>query len=298
MPTIADLETRLGELAQAPNPEVLLGGFRAESLKALAKKTGRNVIAYYSSFMTRHEKGDDITDLDLNAFMNVVHGMDRGKGLDLVLHTPGGGITATEQLVHYLRDIFQGDIRCIVPQAAFSAGTMIACAAREILMGRQSCLGPIDPQYLGVPCHGVVEEFESAAEQIRKDPAYLSVWRPIIEKYRPTFLGECQKAIKLSNELVREWLKTGMFASDPKRVAKATKITATLGSHSYTKTHDRHIPANEVIRLGLKVTMFENDQELQELILTVHHCFILSFQHLKLLKVVLGDNGRQFMTRG
>ena len=38
--------------------------------------------------------------------------------------------------------------------------------------------------------------------------------------------------------------------------------------------------------------------QLQELILTVHHCFILSFQHLKLLKVVLGDNGRQFMTRG
>lgn len=295
MPTIADLDRELNQRIQAPPAEVVLAQFRADGIKQLAEKSGRNVIAYYSAFMTRPEEDSDITDLDLNAFMNIVQGMNRSKGLDLVLHTPGGGITATEHLVHYLRDLFKNDLRCIVPQAAFSAGTMIACATREILMGRQSCLGPIDPQYLGVACHGVVEEFEEAARKIKDEPSYIAVWRPIIEKYRPTFLGDCQKAILLSNELVEEWLSTGMFEGDPKGRAKAKRIVAKLGDHAYTKTHGRHIPAQEAAKLGLNVTMIETDQDLQERVLTLHHSFMLTFQRTKFLKIVLGSNGHQYL---
>lgn len=276
----------------------VLDDIRRRSLQDMSDITGRNVISYYSAFLTRPGDGTEINDMDLNGFMSVVCKMDRKRGLDLVLHTPGGGITATERIVGYLRDLFAGDIRCVVPQMAMSAGTMIACATREILMGRQSCLGPIDPQYFGVPCHGVVEEFEKAAGEVKNDPSRLGIWRPIIEKYRPTFLGECQKAIELSEELVGEWLKTGMFSDDPDADRKVAKVLEKLGSHKNTKTHDRHISASEAKRIGLKVSLLEKSQQLQDAVLSLHHCYMMTFSRVKVIKIFESSHGRCFSFNG
>lgn len=55
-------------------------------------------------------------------------------GLDLILHTHGGQIAATESIVHYLRSIFGNNIRAFIPQLAMSAGTMIALSCKEIIM--------------------------------------------------------------------------------------------------------------------------------------------------------------------
>jgi membrane-bound ClpP family serine protease len=59
--------------------------------------------------------------------------------------------------------MFGTNIRAIIPQMAMSAGTMIALSTREIIMGKHSNLGPIDPQIAGIPAHGVIEEFNRAA---------------------------------------------------------------------------------------------------------------------------------------
>jgi len=64
--------------------------------------------------------------------MNPVHGLNREKGLDLFLHTPGGDFATTESMVHYLRQTFGTNIRCFIPQLAMSGGTMMACACKEI----------------------------------------------------------------------------------------------------------------------------------------------------------------------
>ena len=278
--------------------QFVLDALRKQAIVEISNITRRNVIAYYSAFMTRRGDGMEINDMDINGFMNVVCKMDRKKGLDLVLHTPGGGIAATERIVGYLRDLFGDGFRCIVPQMAMSAGTMIACASKEIIMGRQSCLGPIDPQYLGVPCHGVVEEFEQAATEIKNDPSRLGVWRPVIEKYNPTFIGECQKAIELSDELVREWLVSGMFHGEADADKKAGKVLEKLGSHKNTKTHNRHISASEVRRIGLKVTMLEKDQALQDAVLCLHHCYMMTFSRAKIIKVFESSHGRSFSFNG
>ena len=58
------------------------------------------------------------------------------------------------------------NIRVIVPHMAMSAGTMIACSAKEIIMGKESSLGPIDPQYRNVPAEGVIDEFNRAVKEI------------------------------------------------------------------------------------------------------------------------------------
>src|SRR5205085_10523613 len=143
-------------------------------------------------------------------FMATIDGLDRRQGLDLILPTPGGEVAATESLVQYLRAMFDTDIRVIVPQLALSAGTMIACAAKRIVMGKHSSLGPIDPQFGGIPAHGVIEEFNRAKEEIAANPAAIPLWQPIIAKYPPTLIGECEKAIEWSTEIVQGWLRSGM----------------------------------------------------------------------------------------
>jgi len=112
---------------------------RRKYLRQLARHTDRNVIAYYSGFLSKPQiAGTEINDEDKNGFMLAIHNLDKSKGLDLLLHTPGGDGAATESLLDYLRSIFQLDIRAIVPQIAMSAGTMIACSCSEIIMGRES----------------------------------------------------------------------------------------------------------------------------------------------------------------
>lgn len=296
MASFAEVEQAM--LAASLNPAQVLGNLRATSIKALSDYNGRNVIAYYSSFLNRPVQGSDINDMDVNGFMNVVNGMDRSRGLDLILHTPGGGITATEHIVHYLRDLFSDNIRCIVPQIAMSAGTMIACACKEIVMGRQSNLGPIDPQFRGVPCHGVVEEFERAIKQISQEPESIGVWRQIIQQYTPTFLGECQKAMELSKELVKRWLSEVMFAGQKTARRSSTQIVNKLSNHGDTKTHDRHIPAKEAQAIGLRIRMMEEDQKFQDLILTLHHCYMLTFNQTKFIKVIESSHNRRFIING
>lgn len=48
--------------------------------------------------------------------------MDYSLGLDIMLQTPGGSVTATESIVIYLKKIFNNDTRVIVPHLAMSAG--------------------------------------------------------------------------------------------------------------------------------------------------------------------------------
>uniref|UniRef100_UPI003222108E SDH family Clp fold serine proteinase n=1 Tax=Acetoanaerobium noterae TaxID=745369 RepID=UPI003222108E len=157
---------------------------RRSYLKKLNVITGRNVIAYYSGWLQKPgTNNSSILDDDKNGFMTVIHNMDRNKGLDLILHTPGGDTAATESIVDYLRRMFNTDIRVIVPQLAMSAGTMIACASKEIIMGKQSSLGPIDPQFNGIPAHGVIEEFEKALLHI-DTKKFDQLAKEVIEEYK------------------------------------------------------------------------------------------------------------------
>lgn len=269
---------------------------RREWLKKLADYTQRNVIVYYSGWLQKPGMpGIQVNDADKNGLMTVIHGMDRSKGLDLVLHTPGGEVAATESIVDYLHSMFGTNIRAIVPQLAMSAGTMIACASKEIVMGKHSSLGPIDPQYGGIPAHGVVEEFKRACKEVKQDSAKIPIWQPIIAKYRPTFIGECEKAIKWSNEMVSEWLARGMFAGNPNSKKQIRAIIKELSDHALTKSHARHISAEKCAKLGLKIARLEDDQELQDIVLTVHHACAHTLQTTQAVKIIENQDGVAFI---
>lgn len=151
------------------HPNGVLDNIRGEYIRKMAEKRGRNVICYYSGWLQDPQGSPycSLSDSDMEGFMTNIHGFDRDKGLDLILHTPGGDLAAAENLVNYLRACFGTNIIAFVPHLSMSAGTMIACSCKEIYMGRQSAIGPTDPQFGGVAAGGVIEEFNQAVSVSR-----------------------------------------------------------------------------------------------------------------------------------
>jgi len=252
----------------------------------------RNIIAYYSGFLSKPAiEGIEINDEDKNGFMTAVNKLDKSLGLDLILHTPGGSLAATESIVDYLRRIFGTNIRAIVPQIAMSAGTMIACSCRTIVMGKQSNLGPVDPQYGQISAAGVIEEFEKAFREIKLDPDKAKVWQFIIGRYAPSFLGQCENAVERAKNFARTCLEGNMLSALPNKGPLAEAIVNELTDFTGNKGHDRHIHYDECARMGLQLEPLEGDQTLQDLVLSVHHCYMNSLMNTLAYKIIENHTG-------
>jgi hypothetical protein len=282
-------------LEQARNSTSAFDRVRQRYLKRLVKHTGRNVIAYYSGFLSKPNiEGIQITDEDKNGFMLGIHGLDRKKGLDLILHTPGGDGKATEALVDYLRSMFDKDIRAIVPQLAMSAGTMIACSCKSIVMGKQSSLGPVDPQFGPIPAVGLLTEVKRAYMEIMADDRAALFWSPILSQIHPSFLQRCEEAVKSSNEFISRTLKENMFSDLPEneRDGKIARASALLSNVADGKAHNTHFQIDECRKAGLNVDQLEDDQTLQDLTLTIHHCYMHSLSNTLAFKIIENQLGR------
>lgn len=238
----------------------------------------RNVISYYSGWLKGLNSPEySINDTDKNALMNAIYGMNRDLGLDLILHSPGGDIAATESIIDYLHSVFNEDIRVIVPQLAMSCGTMIALASKEIVMGKQSNLGPIDPQFGGLPCSSIIDEFNNAVLDATKNPNTIPLWQSIIGKYHPTLLTECHHAVKWSEELIVRWLGNH---------EKIDLIKDTFCNHSSSRTHNRHISISKCKEVGLNIRDLEDDAELQDAVLSLHHIYTILFEQCNVAKFI------------
>lgn len=298
MPNWNEVLSELGNYNVGPHDQI-----RKKYIGKLSEHTGRNVLVYYSGWLQKHNMMDptlfSIHDSDKTGFMTCSSGIDRSKGLDLILHTPGGDVAATESIVSYLHSLYDGDIRAIVPQIAMSGGTLIAMSCKEILMGRQSSLGPVDPQIGGMPAQGIIEEFNQAKNDIAENSASASLWQPIIGKYWPTLITSCQHAISWSNELLNGFLTQCMLANEDENIRKdkIEKITKLFGKQSASKSHNRHISKEKARDVGLVITDLEEDQELQDLVLTLHHALTLTFMHTGATKIIENQNGVAYIQK-
>ena len=155
--------------------------------------------------------------MDKNAFMNLIDGLNESEGVDIILHTPGGFVSATESIIDYLHSIFGENMRAIIPQMAMSGGTMIACSCKEILMGKHSSLGPADPQILGMPARTAIEEFELAKKEMEENPKSIPFWTTLLEKYPTNFLFECRNSMDWAKDILEKSLKYSMFNEIIKR---------------------------------------------------------------------------------
>jgi hypothetical protein len=278
---------------------------RRKYLASLSSYTQRNCILYATNWTQpgKDPNAISITEEDIQGLMEVIHGL-HGKELDLVLHSPGGSPEAAAAIVAYLRSKFD-DIRVIIPHAAMSAATMIACASNKIVMGKHSFIGPIDPQFIiqtplgvmAVPAQAILDQFEMAKEQC-KDPQKLGAWLPILSQYGPALLVQSQNAIALSRKYVSQWLAQYMF-SDRYNLEGARESAETiadrLSNHTLFRSHGHHISRAEAREIGLCVDDLEDDQQFQDLVLSLYHATTHTFTGTYAVKVLENQNGKSFI---
>jgi len=231
--------------------------------------------------------------------MEAIAGL-QGENLDLILHTGGGSAEATDALVSYLRLKFK-HIRIIIPQAAMSAGTMLACSADTLVMGKQSSIGPIDPQFIlqtsvgvqSIPAHAILEQFKKAQDDCRDNPKNLNSWLPMLSQYGPALLVRCQDQIDFGKELVGNWLKAYMFVNET--TTQPDTIAEYLSNHANFKTHGKHINIEKVQEIGLKIERLEDNQDFQDKVLSAFHASMHAFGSTNTAKIIANQNGNCYL---
>lgn len=154
--------------------------------------------------------------------------------IDLVLHTPGGLVLASEQIAFALKRR-QGKVTVFVPHYAMSGGTLVALAADEIVMDPNAVLGPVDPQL------GTAQSSFAAASVLK------ALAQPNPNRDDTTLiLGDlAEKALRQVHETVRRLLLEHHTEGDAERIASA------LADGQWT--HDYPLDVDELRELGIVV---------------------------------------------
>ena len=296
----------------------------------------RNVIAYYSGAWHNSGygiKNSLIEDNDQAAFMTLSmgkrsaedspegiarDGVEHKKGLDLILHTPGGDITAAEPIMNFLNKLY-GDVEVFVPHLAMSAGTLMALGAKVIHMGTYSSLGPIDPQINGMPTWAILEEFEQFQDDVTKNENRVRAWQPIVSRYRPGLIAMIRKGNEVSKEIAIKLLTrpNGMLyqmkelKQNPDAIRERAKhIADCLTDYKKLKLHNRHISIDDCqkeVLLNVRdlavpddLAMAEDREKLQEkdkiksALLSYHHACDHTLRDNRIGKFVENHVGRVF----
>lgn len=296
MPSWSDLQGDLNRIDPSKRGDFLESTTK-EAVSLIARRYDRNVLYYASSFLQKPQIPGIFTAInmeDINGFMSGVHGLDFSKGLLLILHTPGGMAEAAQTVIDYLRSKFSA-IDVLVPTYAMSAGTMIALGCDRIVMGRQSQLGPTDPQLIAenraFSAHSIVEQFEEAKNQISSNPILAHAWAPVLRSFGPALLQEARKSISYGQSLVEDWLQRYMFSSRTNPEALARAAAEHFGGNKHG-SHGRRIDREEARQQQLEIIDLEDDQDLQEAVLTLYHLSTIVFDMSPATKSVVSSNGK------
>ncbi|QKD83778.1 hypothetical protein HPC62_17665 [Thermoleptolyngbya sichuanensis A183] len=158
--------------------------------------------------------------------------------IDLILHTPGGLVLATEQIARALVR-HPAKVTVFVPHYAMSGGTMLAMAADEIVMDENAVLGPVDPQLGSTPAASVLKVLED---------------KPISDIDDQTIVTAdiARKAIRQVQKFVRTLLEDCV----PKRKIEPERIDRIIEALTTGQvTHDYPISVEEAQELGLHVVV-------------------------------------------
>lgn len=269
-------------------------------IRALCGDT--NVVLYGSAFLQKPQAQQvnlQINLEDINGFMSVLHGMDCSKGLTLIMHTPGGMINATETIVAYLRSKFPNFIQVIIPTYAMSAGTMITLASDKIIMGRQSQMGPIDPQ---LPVNGrtvsalaIIDQFQEAEKKILENKDNAHVWAPILTSLGPALLQEAKRSIGYGKAIVGKWLEAYMFKDKQDKQKLAASVADHFSTSADNTNHGRRIDRIEARGQQLTIEDLETNQQLQEAVLTAYHLMTLIFMNGPSVKIIAADSSKKWL---
>lgn len=156
--------------------------------------------------------------------------------IDIILHTPGGLVLATEQIAKALIR-HEAKVSVFIPHYAMSGGTMIALASDEIVMDPNAVLGPVDPQLNGMAAASILKVLEQ---------------KPVSEIDDQTLMMAdlAAKAIDQVQNFVRILLKDDI----PRQKISPKNIDTIIDNLTTGKiTHDCPITVEQAQELGLPV---------------------------------------------
>jgi ClpP class serine protease len=218
---------------------------RLQALRSLEKKRQSRVITLIHRQETMSFLGIPfaryINIEDSEAVLTAIRLTPETVPIDLVLHTPGGLVLASEQIAEALKK-HPAPVRVLVPHYAMSGGTLIALAADEVILDPNAVLGPVDPQIGEYPAASILRAVQQPNPN-RDD--------------RTLILADiAEKALRQVKATVLGLIGDRMSPEQAERVAE----TLTQGHW----THDYPIDADQARGLGLKVST-EMPREVYEL---------------------------------
>ncbi len=243
-------------------------------LEALEQYLNADVFVYYGS----------LAPVSANMFAKLVEDLKadavKRDKLYVILTTLGGSAEIVERYVNILRHHYS-EVNFIVPDYAYSAGTIFCMSGDSILMDYISVLGPIDPQVPNKDNRYVaalgyldkINEFIDKAANGTLTKAEL-IWLKELD------LGEIrsfEQARDLTTDLLTKWLvnykfknwtqhHNGTEVTQDDKKERAAEIAKELSDNKKWKSHGKGISIAELRALKLKIEDYGKDEQLRFLI--------------------------------
>lgn len=233
-----------------------------------------DILVYYGEIITGVEQRiKDICE-DLNDDCN------KRQKLTVIITTPGGSLAPVERMVNIFRHFYQ-EVNYIIPNYAYSAGTILCMSGDNIYMNYYSVLGPIDPQVQNkdgnlVAALGYLDKVNEMINKARNgsltDAEFL-----ILKDFDLAELREYEQNKELAISLLEKWLvqykfkdwekhRDGTQVTEEEKRLRAREIADALSDNNRWKTHGRPIDKKELEYIKLKINDFDRDKVLSKLI--------------------------------
>jgi ClpP class serine protease len=235
-------------------------------IRDIEQLTGRALIVYFTDCESP-DGSAQIHPAD-DAYLLELVNQSEGQGVDLFLETNGGYTDAAEKLVTIVRQQVP-DLRVIVPRRAKSNGTLLALAAREIVMGPASELGPIDPLVTVGPQNAI--------------PAQFILQTPNVD---PIVKQAAAYAVAQTKKLAKTLLQTGMMSKATSQ--EIDEVVEKLATRDHFHSHGSVIDSDEAAAMGLVVQKLPSSDELWQRVWLLRCMYAADIRSAKLIKVFEG----------
>ena len=202
------------------------------------------------------------------------------KILYVVLTTTGGSATTVERYVNIIRYHYT-EVHFIVPDYAYSAGTIFCMSGDSIYMDYFSVLGPIDPQVLNkegkwVPALGYLDKINDYMKK-SKEGSLTTVEAEILKNFDLAELRSYEQAKDLTIDLLNKWLvkykfkkwtqhNNGEVITHKEKEERASQIAEQLSNNNKWKSHGRPINIEALKELNLEIEDYSENKELRVII--------------------------------
>lgn len=247
-----------------------------ELLTKLENKLNADLFTYYGEIVNGVER--EVKDI-IEALAN---DSNKHRAIYVFLTTPGGSLPPVQRMVDILRH-FYDEVNFIVPDYAYSAGTIWCMSGDNIYMNYYSTLGPIDPQVQNkegnlVAALGYLDKINEFLEKAKKNELTQAEFL-ILKDFDLAELRSYEQAKELAVDMLKKWLTKYKFKDWTKhssngndvtlaeKEARALEIANKLSDSNEWKSHGRPISIQVLTEeLHLKIIDFEKDPELSSII--------------------------------